>query len=234
MHKVQPKDENYAFIRNSLRDHGIVFVSDVLGRDSIEKCKDIINSECLKLLQKPLDDVIASNFAGVLPSEIDELRRLLNYYSPLTDIAKEEHFVQRLEILLDCKLNIHPVQKVRINVPRMNATSFPWHQDEATWPELRGSQVVTAWIALTPANKTNGMRFIKKTTKGRGVLFPHIDDREMNITEFDLSLDDIIYTEKFAPGDAAIFDEFCVHSTSDYVSGPPRLSLDLRYYISNR
>ena len=49
MHKVQPKDENYAFIRNSLRDHGIVFVSDVLGRDSIEKCKDIINSECLKL-----------------------------------------------------------------------------------------------------------------------------------------------------------------------------------------
>ena len=111
-----------------------------------------------------------------------------------------------------------------------------WHQDLTYWGLEMASEddLVTAWVALTPATTSNGcMQFVDGSH--RGGTFTHEDTyddknilhRGQSITE-NFREDQIIAAE-LAPGEASFHHGWTVHSSTPNCASTRRVALSLQY-----
>ena len=107
----------------------------------------------------------------------------------------------------------------------------PWHQDAPFWP-VPDMEVVSAWIALTPAGVGNGSVVLLSGTHLQ--TFPYVVNSDPN-TRFD----HVIPTEHLPmerascptllPGQAIFFSQSIVHGAARNESDEPRVSVSIRY-----
>ena len=115
-----------------------------------------------------------------------------------------------------------------------------WHQDLTYWglDMQSDDDLVTAWVALTEANISNGcMRFVKGSHKGQR--FEHEDTHEeKNILHRGQSIqdnfDDRLITQiDLSPGQASLHHGWAVHSSNPNTSDSRRVALTLNYIKPN-
>src|SRR3954454_1875274 len=114
----------------------------------------------------------------------------------------------------------------------MNPAFVSWHQDATYWG-LDSSDVATAWIAMSPANKVSGcMKFIPGTHKEQ---VRHDDTFNTNnlLTrgqEIAVQVDEkkAIFVE-LKPGQASLHHVLLFHGSEPNRSGDRRIGLAIRY-----
>ncbi len=114
-----------------------------------------------------------------------------------------------------------------------NPAFVSWHQDSTYWG-LDKPDVVTAWVALTPSNKSNGaMDFIPGTHTGEQI--PHRDTFAQNnlltrgqevAVEVDPSK---AVTIELRPGEMSLHHVRLVHGSPPNPSGDRRIGFAIRY-----
>ena len=111
-----------------------------------------------------------------------------------------------------------------------------WHQDLTYWGLKMQSDndLVTAWVALTPATRSNGcMQFVQASHKGGK--FAHIDTYdEKNILHRGQSIDDdfdeaVITQIELSAGQASLHQGWAVHSSNANTSDLRRVGLVMNY-----
>ena len=174
--KISFSKENSDLIYKNYIANGFIFLKNILTPDEIDVFK--------KILKKKIEEILGTSFEKLLIGEtqkisskmIEKLRAEVNYRSKIFEKVPKRIFtilskVQNKEIIF------FPVNKVRINIPQINTRIFEWHQDEATWPELRNIGCHTIWVSLTHADNQNGIQiYNKKLNK----LVEHINDDYLN------------------------------------------------------
>ncbi|MGI4858842.1 MAG: phytanoyl-CoA dioxygenase family protein [Janthinobacterium lividum] len=122
--------------------------------------------------------------------------------------------------------------------PSNSEKFFSWHQDAFYWnfkncDEENFIPVVTAWIALTPSNTTNGcLKFIPGSHKK---IFPHTETtseenlltRGQTINE-ELEKDKIFYA-RLNPGEFSLHHPLICHASDPNFSKDDRVGLVVRY-----
>lgn len=114
-----------------------------------------------------------------------------------------------------------------------NPAFVSWHQDSTYWG-LDRPDVVTAWVALTPSNRSNGaMGFIPGTHTSDQI--PHRDTFEKNnlLTrgqEVAVEVDEAkaVYIE-LEPGEMSLHHVRLVHGSPPNPSGDRRIGFAIRY-----
>lgn len=137
--------------------------------------------------------------------------------SPVPAIAAQLLHTDKINMLYD---------QVFVKEPGTDAPT-PWHNDQPYWP-VRGSQVVTLWIAFDPVTLENGgLEFIRGSHKLSKWYRPYTSDDSGNVTEQfhgdeDDSYDELpdfntdrdqyeILSWEMKPGDAIAFHALTVH-----------------------
>ncbi len=111
-----------------------------------------------------------------------------------------------------------------------------WHQDASYW-HLEPLEILTAWIALTPATPANGcMQFAAGTHKSR---LEHentyaVDNMLSHGQTAKLTIDDanIVY-DVLAPGEMSLHHALLAHASGPNVTQEPRVGLAIRYLPGN-
>jgi ectoine hydroxylase-related dioxygenase (phytanoyl-CoA dioxygenase family) len=108
-----------------------------------------------------------------------------------------------------------------------------WHQDGTYW-NLAPVKVVTAWLALTPSNQTNGgLRVVPGTHRQ-----PMLPQRETYAPDNALSRGQEIAVEvdeaqavclSLQPGEMSLHHIWIVHGSNANTSSIPRIGLAIRY-----
>lgn len=110
------------------------------------------------------------------------------------------------------------------------ATRTPWHHDLTYWP-VRGTDVITLWVALDPVSLENGgMEFVRgshrlttryrpfnSTADGEVLDYFHGDDDEgqVDLPDFDAEREKHDFVSwDLEPGDAVVFHALSVHGAS--------------------
>jgi non-heme Fe2+,alpha-ketoglutarate-dependent halogenase len=114
-----------------------------------------------------------------------------------------------------------------------NPAFVSWHQDSTYWG-LSRPDVVTAWVALTPSNASNGaMGFIPGTHKADQI--PHRDTFAKNnlLTrgqEIAVDIDDTTaVTVELEPGEISLHHVRVVHGSPANPSSDRRIGFAIRY-----
>jgi ectoine hydroxylase-related dioxygenase (phytanoyl-CoA dioxygenase family) len=112
------------------------------------------------------------------------------------------------------------------------ARHISWHQDASYW-SLEPLEILTAWIALTPATRENGcMRFAPGSHKQRVAhrntfaadnMLSHGQTAELEIDEVG-TVDDVL-----APGEMSLHHALLVHASGPNGTSAPRVGLAIRY-----
>ncbi len=127
---------------------------------------------------------------------------------------------------------------------------FSWHQDHPYWP-IGGSQVVSTWVALTPATvEGSALEFVKGSNKWGKTYQPvagETTDRDLMNTLWDgfgdlaVSYPDVIipfedHPDRFdvvgfavEPGDALLFDYRILHRSRGNASNTRRVAVSWRW-----
>jgi non-heme Fe2+,alpha-ketoglutarate-dependent halogenase len=116
--------------------------------------------------------------------------------------------------------------------PPRSTGRISWHQDVNFW-ELAPFDVVTAWVALTPATPDNGcMRYAPAGHHGR---IPHVErtdpdnilsrGQELAVTVDEATAVDVV----LAPGEVAFHHALAPHASGPNVTDAPRIGVAIRY-----
>jgi non-haem Fe2+, alpha-ketoglutarate-dependent halogenase len=166
---------------------------------------------------------------GPLKGDLRHKSHLL--FSWLGDLVREEKIVDAIEDLygsnLFCWTTNFFIKEAR------NPAFVSWHQDSTYWG-LDRPDVVTAWVALTPANKSNGaMDFIPGShTKDQ---IPHRDTFAPNnlLTrgqEVAVEVDESqAVTVELEPGEMSLHHVRLVHGSPPNPSNDRRIGFAIRY-----
>ena len=151
--------------------------------------------------------------------EKDEVFRHFATASPAPEIAARLVRSTKMNLLYDQMFNIAPASGDRT----------VWHHDLPYWP-VRGTQVVTIWIAFDRITRENGtLEFIRgshrwkerfqpyQSAEGGQVLEPYEsgrDDGFVPVPDIDATRDDYEFLcFDLAPGDALAFHALTVHAS---------------------
>ncbi|MCY0389017.1 phytanoyl-CoA dioxygenase family protein [Robbsia sp. Bb-Pol-6] len=122
--------------------------------------------------------------------------------------------------------------------PSNSEKFFSWHQDAFYWnfknlDEENFIPVVTAWIALTPSNKTNGcLKFIPGSHKK---MLPHIETKSKeNLLTRGQTIKEALEDSKtfyaqLNPGEFSLHHPLICHASDANISADDRVGLVVRY-----
>lgn len=167
---------------------------------------------------------------GPLKGDLRHKSHLL--FSWLGDLVRQTKIVDAIEDLYGPNL-LCWTTNFFIKEPR-NPAFVSWHQDSTYWG-LDRPDVVTAWVAFTPANETNGaMNFIPGTHQKDQI--PHRDTfaknnlltrgQEIPVEEVDESKARTVILE---PGEMSLHHVRLVHGSPPNPSGDRRIGFAIRY-----
>ncbi|MGD9741099.1 MAG: phytanoyl-CoA dioxygenase family protein [Dongiaceae bacterium] len=192
---------------------GAVLLPQVADPHWIERCRAGIE----RALVDDASDAASAYFLRLRVWEKDPDLRDFCLKSPVPAIAAQLLQSDKINMLYD---------QVFVKEPGTDAPT-PWHNDQPYWP-VRGSQVVTLWVAFDPVTLENGgLEFIRGSHKLAKWYRPYTSDDDGNVTEqfhgddddkyedlpdFDAERDkhDLLSWE-MKPGDAIAFHAFTVH-----------------------
>jgi non-haem Fe2+, alpha-ketoglutarate-dependent halogenase len=166
---------------------------------------------------------------GPLKGDLRHKSHLL--FSWLADLVRQKNIVDAIEDLygpnLLCWTTNFFIKEAR------NPAFVSWHQDSTYWG-LDKPDVVTAWIALTPSNKSNGaMGFIPGTHTSEQI--PHRDTFAKNnlLTrgqEVAVDVDEKeAVTIELEPGEMSLHHVRLVHGSPPNPSNDRRIGFAIRY-----
>ena len=173
--------------------------------------------------------------------EQDEHMRDIVFASPAATIAAQFLDVDTLNLLYD---------QIFIKEPASNVRT-PWHNDLPNWP-VRGTQLITVWVALDSINEKNGMlEFVRGSHLwDRWTPRPHTDidgrlthfhlDESESATQEEMQADyaDVesaarcgeILRWETQPGDAVVFGALTVHGAAGNAgAGMKRRAYSMRF-----
>eukprot|EP00127_Corallochytrium_limacisporum_P001458 Clim_evm11s57 gene=Clim_evmTU11s57 len=121
------------------------------------------------------------------------------------------------------------------NIKEANSQGFfSWHQDSTYAGMSDDNKVVTAWLALSPSNRSSGcVRVLPRTHLSQ---LPHNEtfgqnnmlSRGQAIKDADLDLESAVSLE-LLPGQASLHHFRCVHASDGNMSNDRRIGLAIRY-----
>ena len=166
---------------------------------------------------------------GPLKGDLRHKSHLL--FSWLGDLVRQQHIVDAIEDLYGPNLLCWTTN---FFIKEANNPAFvSWHQDSTYWG-LDKPDVVTAWIALTPSNKSNGaMGFIPGTHTSEQM--PHRDTFAKNnlLTrgqEVAVAVDEKqAVTIELEPGEMSLHHVRLVHGSPPNPSDDRRIGFAIRY-----
>ncbi len=116
--------------------------------------------------------------------------------------------------------------------PAHSPRRITWHQDVNFW-DLAPWDVLTAWVALTPATAANGcMHYAPGRHRDRIEHVERPDDLNMlsKGQELAVEVDEAtVATVALAPGQVAFHHALCPHSSGPNTTGAPRVGVAIRY-----
>jgi hypothetical protein len=180
------------------------------------------------LLRASLEAFEQAN-GGPLKGDLRHKSHLL--FSWLGDLVRQQHIVDAIEDLYGPNLLCWTTN---FFIKEANNPAFvSWHQDSTYWG-LDKPDVVTAWIALTPSNQSNGaMNFIPGTHTSEQI--PHRDTFARNnlLTrgqEVAVAVDEKqAVTIELRPGEMSLHHVRLVHGSPPNPSNDRRIGFAIRY-----
>jgi len=118
--------------------------------------------------------------------------------------------------------------------PAHDGQSVPWHQDEPTWPAVRGADIVTVWLAIDDADCGNGcMRVIPRTQDGHHAMPMVHNDAENSLFDFRVEVTPEIVAHQvpveLTAGSLSIHDGHILHGSEGNTSARRRAAYTMRY-----
>jgi ectoine hydroxylase-related dioxygenase (phytanoyl-CoA dioxygenase family) len=118
--------------------------------------------------------------------------------------------------------------------PAHDGKSVPWHQDEPTWPAVRGADIVTVWLAIDDADRDNGcMRVIPRTQDGHRAMPMVHNDADNSLFDFRVEVTPEIVAHQvpveLAAGSLSIHDGHILHGSEANTSPRRRAAYTMRY-----
>ena len=115
-----------------------------------------------------------------------------------------------------------------MNKPAQRGTHLPWHQDR--WTRLDRDPRLSVWTALDPATRANGCVEIIPASHKRGVINPEHPSSFLTPEQVAVHCpgDSIVYLE-LAAGEAALLDNWVLHSSDVNKTSIPRRAFSVCY-----
>ncbi|HEX4138740.1 MAG TPA: phytanoyl-CoA dioxygenase family protein [Candidatus Methylacidiphilales bacterium] len=186
-----------------------------------------------KLENEPFQTRLAKLFKGKTDQEFLKYGRswrdLLPGYFMFMSNPK---IIDAVESLIGPEIFANPVYNTRPKVPGVAAGAVPWHQDRSYWPNANWNPVITVWIPLVDTNEINGCLHVWPRTHKTRLISYHPDTHTGTAyTELDLKeeADRNGVALPMTAGDAILFNDRCIHSSTPNRSEHVRWSVDLRY-----
>jgi len=139
----------------------------------------------------------------------------------------------RLHAILDRIMGCGRVlmQEMALVKPPRIGGEKPWHQDAAYFRGSDPHLMFGVWIALDPADRSNGCMEVIRGSHLAGPV-PHVPHADINLCTIDPRF---IQADRrtalpMAPGDALIFHSLIHHYTAAYVSDRRRRALQFHYH----
>jgi ectoine hydroxylase-related dioxygenase (phytanoyl-CoA dioxygenase family) len=117
--------------------------------------------------------------------------------------------------------------------PAREGKKVSWHQDRPTWASVKGTDIVTVWLAIDDADAGNGcMKVIPSSQKG----FPEMEivhykgDDVFNLkVEVSTELERLAVPVELNAGDISIHDSYILHGSDENLSDRRRAGYTMRY-----
>lgn len=117
--------------------------------------------------------------------------------------------------------------------PAGDGRKIAWHQDAPTWPQVVGTDICTAWLAIDRADVGNGcMRVIPRSHDGHRALTIEKDEPG-NVFDFKVSVgpaqEAAAVPIELDPGDFSLHDAHALHGSEANPSPRRRAGFTMRY-----
>jgi hypothetical protein len=117
--------------------------------------------------------------------------------------------------------------------PARDGKKIAWHQDSPTWPQVTGTDITTAWLAIDQADCGNGcMRVIPRSHDGHPSLSME-QDEPGNVFNFKVRVTPEQEASQvpieLAAGDLSLHDSFAIHGSDANTSERRRAGFTMRY-----
>jgi ectoine hydroxylase-related dioxygenase (phytanoyl-CoA dioxygenase family) len=182
----------------------------------------------------PFETRLAELFDGKTDEEFLEYGRSWRDRDPgYFELMANPRILDAVESLIGAEIFANPVYNTRPKVPKVAAGAVPWHQDKSYWPQASANPVITVWVPLVDATLENGCLHImprthrqrllswhRETVTGTGYLETDADQLGAEHTAVPLPV---------KKGDAILFNDRCIHSSTPNRSNHVRWAIDLRY-----
>lgn len=238
-------------------EDGYVLVKDVFSKEKLEACKNAINQMADDLAQKlykagKITDLCSdSGFSDrliKLEKQFPGANVLFIKQAKMTqafrDLWTDDALLNIIEQLIGPDIAGSPVWNLRAKVPRDEATTVPWHQDNGYFDtDSYRVLVPTAWIPFVDATETNGCLQIMTGGHKSGKVATHqcchggtwyvmLEEEEMEKTlGIDVKKD--LRTCPVPFGSMLLFNNLIPHRSLDNISDHIRWSVDLRWQSPN-
>lgn len=228
---------------------------EAFRRDGVVLIKGAVSPEMTQKMLDAVDRLIATPLPGMegvprgtgmdrhLFADNDDFKEFV-FDTSLAKFAAQATDSETVRIYFD-----------QIFTKEANSTGvFSWHQDHPYWP-IAGTQVVSTWVALTPATvEGSALEFVKGSNKWDKTYQPvagEVTDQALMNTFWDgfgdlaVSYPDVIipfedYPERFEvlgfavePGDALLFDYRILHRSRGNGSDIRRVAVSWRWLGDN-
>jgi|TARA_B110000091_G_scaffold104799_1_gene113831 non-heme Fe2+,alpha-ketoglutarate-dependent halogenase len=154
----------------------------------------------------------------------------------VAELAAEESLLNVIEDLIGPNILLWnaflPVK------PPHSAANFGWHQDATYWPVEPTNQIITAWVALSPVNLSNGgMQMVRGSHSNGPVAHETTYDKTSMLRrgqQVTIPIDDTkVINIDLIPGQASIHHTLMLHRSSSNESKDWRLGVGFNYASSN-
>lgn len=164
------------------------------------------------------------SFATLYPA----VQRLESFH----ELGHDEHLRGLMESLLDGEVFCHPAKGLRMVAPEgpEHSSIGRAHQDFAALHLT--TDVLTAWIALTPCDDRRHGLWVQPRSHLDGFFLPSPDPGRREPVYLDIGERDPRWaTAPYRPGDLVVFHSLTVHCGGPNYSPEFRLSADVRYQL---
>ena len=182
----------------------------------------------------PFETRLAELFAGRSDAEFLKFGRSWRDRDPgYFELMANPVVLDAVESLIGGEIFANPVYNTRPKVPRVAAGAVPWHQDKSYWPQASANPVITVWVPLVDATLENGCLHIMPRTHRQKVLSYHHEQvtgtRYLEVDAEHLGKEKAPLPLPVRKGDAILFNDRCIHSSTPNRSDHVRWAIDLRY-----
>ncbi len=117
--------------------------------------------------------------------------------------------------------------------PAGDGQKIGWHQDSPTWPQITGTEMATAWLAIDRSDCGNGcMRVIPRSHAERQAL-SMLKDEPGNVFDFRVEVGPELEATQvpieLEAGDISLHDSFVIHGSEANRSDRRRAGYTMRY-----